>query len=92
MLSLFRYLTLFLAFVVTGAIAGGDEPPASEKLVDFKRWVIAADYAPDGKLLLTAGGESMLYRPGDVVAWNPADGARVAEFAGHPTAVWAVAI
>ncbi|MBM4020833.1 MAG: WD40 repeat domain-containing protein, partial [Planctomycetes bacterium] len=53
---------------------------------------IAADYASDGQLLLTAGGESLLYRPGDVVAWKAADGARVADFAGHPTAVWAVDI
>jgi hypothetical protein len=91
-----RALFLVLA-VAAAAVARGDEPaPAAEqpagKLSDFNRWVIAADYAADGKLLLTAGGESLLYRPGDVVAWNPADGSRVAEFAGHPTAVWAVAL
>ncbi|MBM4021939.1 MAG: hypothetical protein FJ284_06830, partial [Planctomycetes bacterium] len=67
-------------------------PTPAATLSDFKRWVIAADYASDGQLLLTAGGESLLYRPGDVVAWKAADGARVADFAGHPTAVWAVDI
>ena len=56
----------------------------------FTRWVIASDYTRDGAQLLTAGGESLLYRPGDVVVWNPADGNRVADLAGHPTAVWAV--
>ena len=66
------------------------EPAPPAKLADFARWVIAADYSRDGKLLVTAGGESLLYRPGDVVAWNPADGSRLGDFAGHPTAVWAV--
>lgn len=61
------------------------------RLGEFKRWVIAAEYAPDGATLATAGGESLLYRPGDVVVWK-ADGSRVGDLAGHPTAVWAVRI
>ena len=80
---------------------GGNCLPAAEpapaapatpaaNLSAFTRWVIAADYTRDGAQLLTAGGESLLYRPGDVVVWNPADGNRVADLAGHPTAVWAV--
>ncbi|MDA0253261.1 MAG: WD40 repeat domain-containing protein [Planctomycetota bacterium] len=68
------------------------EPAAADRLTNFTRWVIAADYAPDGKLLLTAGGESLLYRSGDVVAWNAADGSKLAALEGHPTAVWAVGI
>jgi len=93
-----RRLLVTLAIVLVGfGLEGRGEDPApaaapAGKLADFKRWVIAADYAPDGNLLLTAGGESLLYRPGDVIAWNPADGARVAELAGHPTAVWAAEI
>ncbi|MBU6222458.1 MAG: WD40 repeat domain-containing protein [Planctomycetes bacterium] len=68
------------------------QPPAPlPNLGDFKRWVIAADYTTDGATLVTAGGESLLYRPGDVVVWN-ADGSRVGDLAGHPTAVWAVQI
>jgi hypothetical protein len=66
-----------------------DQP--ANTLGEFKRWVIAAEYAPDGATLATAGGESLLYRPGDVVVWK-ADGARVGDLAGHPTAVWAVRI
>jgi hypothetical protein len=98
---LVRWPQLLIVLVLTplGSQVRSDEPApaatppaAADKLTDFKRWVIAADYSPDGKLLLTAGGESLLYRPGDVVAWNPADGARVAAMAGHPTAVWAVKI
>jgi WD40 repeat protein len=68
------------------------QPPApAATLGDFKRWVIAADYSHDGATLVTAGGESLLYRPGDVVVWK-ADGARVGDLAGHPTAVWAVQV
>lgn len=66
------------------------ETPATT-LGEFKRWVIAAEHAPDGATLVTAGGESLLYRPGDVVVWK-ADGSRVGDLAGHPTAVWAVRI
>jgi WD40 repeat protein len=61
-------------------------------LAESKRWVISADFAPDGGSLLTAGGESLLYRPGDVVLWNPADGSRLADLGGHETAVWAARI
>jgi hypothetical protein len=68
------------------------QPPApAATLGDFKRWVIAADYSHDGATLVTAGGESLLYRPGDVVVWK-ADGTRVGDLAGHPTAVWAVQV
>ena len=68
------------------------QPPAPPpNLGEFKRWVIAADYTTDGATLVTAGGESLLYRPGDVVVWK-ADGTRVGDLAGHPTAVWAVQV
>ena len=66
-------------------------PAAAANLPAFTRWVIAADYARDGATLVTAGGESLLYRPGDVVVWK-ADGSRVGDLAGHPTAVWAVKV
>ncbi len=90
---------LALALAAPAAAGLGDDtpptpaPPApAGRRADFDRWVIDAAYAADGKLLLTAGGESLLYRAGDVVAWSPADGSRLADLKGHPTAVWAVAI
>jgi hypothetical protein len=66
-------------------------PAPAANLPAFSRWVIAADYSRDGGTIVTAGGESLLYRPGDVVVWK-ADGSRVGDLAGHPTAVWAVKI
>ncbi|MFM7245402.1 MAG: WD40 repeat domain-containing protein [Planctomycetaceae bacterium] len=80
----FRAIAIVLA---SASLAVADAPA---RLADFGRWVIAADYARDGTTLVTAGGDSLLYRPGDVVAWNVADGTRIGEFVGHPTAVWAV--
>jgi hypothetical protein len=74
------------------AATPADAPAApAATLSAFPRWVIAADYARDGATLVTAGGESLLYRPGDVVVWK-ADGERVGDLAGHPTAVWAVKV
>jgi len=79
----FRAIALVLA---AASLAAAADPG---RLADFGRWVIAADYSRDGKTLVTAGGDSLLYRPGDVVAWNVADGTRIGDFVGHPTAVWA---
>lgn len=94
--SRFLLLAVCLAWIAAAPLPAADPAPpapaAATKLADFARWVIAADYARDNSLLLTAGGESLLYRPGDVVVWNAADGARLGDLAGHPTAVWAVKV
>ena len=68
-----------------------DPSSKATKIDGFDRWVIAADFTTDGTSLVTAGGESLLYRPGDVVVWK-ADGSRIGDLSGHPTAVWAVKI
>jgi hypothetical protein len=84
-------IAILVAAVVLAIPAGpaAAEPAGPAALADFTRWVIAADYSRDGQTLVTAGGDSLLYRPGDVVAWKVADGSRIGEFTGHPTAVWA---
>lgn len=86
-----------IALVLVGACAAvrgvaADAPAAggpAATLAEFPRWIIAADVSRDGQTLVTAGGDSLLYRPGDVVAWKLADGTRLGDFVGHPTAVWA---
>jgi hypothetical protein len=88
----------FLAIATLGAAAGAAnaaDPPAppaqgGATLGASSRWVIAADTSRDGQTIVTAGGDSLLYRPGDVIAWKAADGTRLGEFAGHPTTVWGV--
>jgi hypothetical protein len=73
------------------AAPAAEQPAAPQKLAEFTRWIIAADVTADGGTILTAGGESLLYRPGDVVIWK-ADGTRAGDLPGHPTAVWSVKI
>lgn len=91
----FAFLPVIPVIIVSLAVASrgiaADPPAPAAKLDAFGRWVIAADFAADGSTLVTAGGESLLYRPGDVVVWKT-DGTRVGDLAGHPTAVWAVRI
>ena len=88
--SLLSVAVGILFFAAPIAVAGEAlNKKEGDTISSFSRWVIAADYAADGSLLVTAGGESLLYRPGDVVVWK-SDGSRVGELSGHPTAVWAV--
>lgn len=74
---------LALPRLSTPALA--DDPAA--RLADHRRWVISSDQSRDGQTIVTTGGDSLLYRPGDVIAWR-ADGTRIGEFVGHPTIVW----
>ena len=85
------WLGLALPVLAADPAPAAKPPAPAENLGGFSRWVISADYARDGATFATAGGESLLYRPGDVVVWK-ADGSRVGDLAGHPTAVWAVRI
>ena len=88
--SLLLASVLAVAGVAIAAEPDGAEPAGGATLTTSTRWVIAADTSRDGQMIVTAGGDSLLYRPGEVVAWKVADGSRISEFAGHPTAVWAV--
>ena len=69
-------------------VAQGAEP---ETLTSFRGWVTSAEFSPDGKTVATGGGQSLLYRPGEVVLWDVASGKATATLAGHETAVWCVA-
>jgi len=81
---------VLMAGAAIAAEPAGAGPAGDATLTHSNRWVIAADTSRDGQTIVTAGGDSLLYRPGEVVAWKVADGSRIGEFAGHPTAVWAV--
>ena len=94
--SILRALAALAVVLAPMAQAAESPPPAAApnpapNLAAANRWVIAADFLRDGSRLVTVGGESLLYRPGDVVIWK-ADGTREADLAGHPTAVWAVRV
>lgn len=56
-----------------------------------ERWVTAAVFLEEGRRLLTGGGESLLYRDGDLLLWDVPQGTLVARLTGQPTIVWSVA-
>ncbi|MCX7403323.1 MAG: WD40 repeat domain-containing protein [Planctomycetia bacterium] len=85
-------MTQPIGIAADAAPAPAATPVPAANLTDFTRWVIAADYSGDTMLLVTAGGESLLYRPGDVVVWKADGSTRIGDLSGHPTAVWAVKV
>ena len=77
-----------LALILTEPTRAADEAPT---LAKQSRWVTSATFVENGAKLVTGGGESLLYRPGDVFIWDAKSGAQVAALAGQPTIVWSVA-
>ena len=58
--------------VSTAATVAGAAPPPP--IAQFKDWVTAVAFSPLDGSLASVGEKSLLYRPGDVKLWNPADG------------------
>jgi WD40 repeat protein len=86
---MFRYAKFALASVVLFVNAAAAEESAS--LAKQNRWVTSAVFIDGGSKLATGGGESLLYRAGDVKIWDVKSGAQLAAFEGQPTIVWSVA-
>src|SRR5687767_6177509 len=82
-----RHLSLALLTALSLTAAASAQDAAIGK---HNRWVTAASFTGGGKQLVTVGGESLQYRPGDVKIWDATSGALVASCEGHPTNVWAV--
>ena len=81
-------LRAFAAFALLAVSAAAQEAPT---LANQARWVTSAAFINDGSELVTAGGESLLYRAGDLRIWNVKSGAQVASLEGQPTIIWSVA-
>src|SRR5437762_10496268 len=73
---------------VSASSAAADEP---QTLPQFTNWVTAVAFSPLDGTLASVGGQSLLYRPGDIKLWNPADGKLKLSLEGHGSTVWAVA-
>ncbi len=56
------------------------------------RWVTSVAFSPDGGTLITAGGQSLQYRPGDVQLWDTKTGKLLADLKGHKANVWSLAV
>ena len=68
------------------------EEDAGTALAKYDRWVTSLGFSPANNMLVTAGGQSLQYRPGDVKIWDATSGNLVASFEGHSSNVWSVAI
>jgi WD40 repeat protein len=55
------------------------------------KWVTSLVFAPGGKVLATAGGDTLLFKPGEVKLWDVNSGEVKASFDGHERTVWSVA-
>ena len=84
-----RYGKLAVAGAVLLATAAFAEDAAT--LAKQNRWVASAVFIDGGSKLATGGGESLLYRAGDVKIWDVKSGAQLAAFEGQPTIVWSIA-
>jgi WD40 repeat protein len=60
-------------------------------LTKQSRWVNSAAFINGGSQLVTGGGESLLYRAGDVQIWDAKTGMQIANLEGQPTIVWSLA-
>jgi WD40 repeat protein len=83
-----------LAIVVGGVavlFAGSATGEEAATLAKQNRWVTSAAFINGGNQLATAGGESLLYRGGDVKIWDVKSGKLEASLEGQPTIVWSLA-
>ncbi len=85
-----RWLCGVSACLVMAAPLKADEPAAT--IAQHQRWVTGVGFTSDSKRLVTVGGGSLRYRPGDVLVWDVAGGKRLASLSGHDSHVWAVAM
>lgn len=84
-----RYLPIAVCLIFLASTAfSADEAPT---LAKQNRWVTSAAFINNGSQLVTCGGESLLYRNGDVKIWDVKSGAQAANLEGQPTIVWSLA-
>ena len=83
-----RWWTVFMLVVLAGRVGQSQE---GGTLAKQDRWVTSAVFLDEGRQLLTGGGESLLYRDGDLLLWDVAQGTLIARLPGQPTIVWSLA-
>ncbi len=81
-------LVVVCVLLTASTLASGQD---ASTLAKQTRWVTSATFIKDGSELVTGGGESLLYRPGDLKIWNAKGGTEVAALEGQPTIIWSVA-
>jgi WD domain, G-beta repeat len=74
--------------VLNSAVSAQEAPTIAKQ----NRWVTSAAFIKDGSELVTAGGESLLYRPGDLKIWSVTAGTQAVSLAGQPTIIWSLVV
>jgi WD40 repeat protein len=67
------------------------KPKEWQPLKGASSWVTSVAFAPDGKTLATAGGHTLVFKPGEVKLWNLSEGKERVALPGHESTVWCVA-
>ncbi|MEO8496631.1 MAG: WD40 repeat domain-containing protein [Planctomycetota bacterium] len=88
LVSAFAQITVVADDVAADNVAA-DSP--AKTIATHERWVTSVAHSPDGAIIATAGGQSLQYRPGDVLLWEAASGNLIAALEGHTSNVWSVA-
>jgi predicted NACHT family NTPase len=83
-----RYCHFAACWILIGSLASPEDAPT---LAKQSRWVTSAAFVNNGSQLVTGGGESLLYRAGDVRIWDVKSGTQIASLEGQPTIVWSIA-
>jgi len=83
-----RLLSVATLVVLANVCSFAQDAPT---LAKQSRWVTSAAFINNASQLVTVGGESLLYRNGDVSIWDVKSGAQVASLEGQPTIVWSIA-
>jgi WD40 repeat protein len=89
--------TLLAALAFSHALSA-EEPTAgtpsaqATAIPGHKSWVTSIAFFPDGKTLVAAGGETLLFRPGELKLWEAASGRERFGLPAHSSTVWSVAV
>lgn len=84
-------LTLALAMLFSASAIVAISADDATSIATHDRWVTSIAHSADGSMIATGGGQSLQYRPGDVILWDAKSGAMIAALEGHTSNVWSVA-
>ncbi|MCA9147368.1 MAG: hypothetical protein KDB05_31540, partial [Planctomycetales bacterium] len=74
------FVAILFVSALTRVAVAADE---AKTIATHDRWVTSVAHSSDGAIIATAGGQSLQYRPGDVLLWDAKSGNLIAALEGH---------